>query len=64
MNATLYRKNRKHWSEPSAVVSPAQGIDIIFSCVVPPASCSEQNKANRSKHITCLKKQEMKGGCA
>ncbi len=64
MNATLYRKNRKHWSEPPAVVSPAQGIDTIFRCIAPPEVVPNKTKPTKANISPALKNEEMKGGCA
>jgi hypothetical protein len=49
MDATRYRKNRKHWGEPPAVVSPTQRNNIIFCNIfspeVTPTQTSQQKPA-------------------
>jgi hypothetical protein len=64
MDATRYRKNRKHWGEPPAVVSPTQRNDIIFCSIFSPVVSPAQAKPTKTNISPGSNTQKMKGGCA
>ena len=64
MDATLNRKNREHWDQSLAVVSPAQHIDIILNLRAPAAPVPARAKPIGANKSPALKHKIMKGGRA
>jgi hypothetical protein len=62
MDATLYRKNWKHWGEPPAVFPPAKSTDVMIGRIPPLQGAVTRTTPAKTNISPALKSEEMKGG--